>query len=156
MIAKDSQCDEKVVANGRQANCSADARLLAQCLDQAVEVLGQGRWQNLGLPDIVLPVNDDREVARAHIGHRHPVGWDPRREMVSDSLRSCAPIRLLCARFPAVSSFASRHRAPARWYPADPVWLLGLLVIGWQIALSYADARRRAVNCSLTVATYCT
>jgi len=40
-----------------------------------------------------------------------------------------------------VSSFASRHRAPARSYPADPVGLPGLLVIGWQIALSYADAQ---------------
>ena len=77
MIAKNSQRDEKVIANGRQANCSTDARLLAQCQDQAIEVLGQGRWQNLSLPYVVFPVNDDSEVAGAHIGHPHPAAWVP-------------------------------------------------------------------------------
>jgi hypothetical protein len=33
----------------------------------------------------------------------------------------------------------TRHRAPAGSFLADPVWLLGLLVIGCQIALGYAD-----------------
>ena len=60
--------------------------------------------------------------------------------MVSDSPPSCAPIRLVRAGIAADPRFGSRHRAPARTDIADLIWLLGLVIIGRQIALSYADA----------------
>jgi hypothetical protein len=81
--------------------------------------------------------------------------------MVSDSPRSRAQIGVLgtggrrtgggitCGQgFPETlggfrltrPGFRTTLRAPARSQPADPVWLLGLVVIGWQIALSYAEA----------------
>lgn len=40
---------------------------------------------------------------------------------------------------PVTLAFAFTYRAPARHNVAEHVWLLGLVVIGWQIALSYAD-----------------
>lgn len=60
--------------------------------------------------------------------------------MVSDSPRSRVPIGRERVGLPDEPGFAARHRAPPRTDPADLVWLLGLVIIGRQIALSYADA----------------
>ena len=62
--------------------------------------------------------------------------------MVSDSDGSRARIGGLFIRSVAQVVVLCCHRAPASSQLADPVWLLGLAVIGRLIALSYAEATR--------------
>ena len=59
--------------------------------------------------------------------------------MVSDSPVLCAQIGPVRGLPPVQPAIVPSHRAPARSYPAEHVWLLGLVVIGRQITLSYAD-----------------
>jgi hypothetical protein len=117
MIAKDSQRDEKVIANGCQANSSTNARLLTQCQDQAIEVLGQGSWQNLRLPDVIFAVDDDCEVAGAYIGHRHLLSWDLEEKW-------CQTLRLRARRSASYAPEANADWGSAR----DP--RAGTLVLG--------------------------
>jgi hypothetical protein len=49
-------------------------------MDEAVQVLREGRGQELSLPGVIFPEDDDREIGAGYIGHRHPNGAASRRE----------------------------------------------------------------------------
>ena len=54
-----------------KADGAADARLLAQRLYEAVQVGGERSGQRVGLPLVLFPVDDDREVRLTHTRFRH-------------------------------------------------------------------------------------
>jgi hypothetical protein len=68
---KTEASDEEVVADADEADGAGRARLLPQRVDEAAEVFGQYRRQNLGFPPALIAVGDDGEISGA-LSHRHP------------------------------------------------------------------------------------
>src|SRR5712691_7620013 len=59
MAADHAERHEEVVADRRQANRPADAGLLPQGVDEAVQVPAERGGQDYGFPNVVFPVDDD-------------------------------------------------------------------------------------------------
>jgi hypothetical protein len=63
--------DEEVIADGSQADRAAEAGLPPQCREQARKVPGERHRQGVGLPGVVLPVDDDSKIRAVRVCHRH-------------------------------------------------------------------------------------
>ena len=80
VAADHAERHEEIIADRREANRPGDARLLPQGMDEAVQVPAERGGQDLGLPYVVFPVDDDGKVATAQLGHRPPQRRASRKE----------------------------------------------------------------------------
>src|SRR5258708_2484781 len=80
LATDNAQGDEEIISHGGQADGAGNTGLLAQGMDEAVQALREGSGQELGLPGIVFPEDDDGEIGAGYIGHRHPNGAASRTE----------------------------------------------------------------------------
>jgi hypothetical protein len=71
VIADHADRHEEEVVDAGEPDGAAHARLPAQGLDEVVQVSGNRRRQDVGLPLVLFPVDDDREVRLTHVCHRH-------------------------------------------------------------------------------------
>jgi hypothetical protein len=84
VIAEDPNRHEKEVVDAGEADGAAHTRLPAQGLDEVVQVGGNRRRQDVGLPLVLFPVDDDREVRLTHVCHRHLTSMLRTEGMLSD------------------------------------------------------------------------
>jgi hypothetical protein len=65
-VRSDRNSQPEVVADAREADGAAHARLLAQRGHEAVQIDGERSGQRVGFPLVFFPVDDDGEVRLSH------------------------------------------------------------------------------------------